>query len=146
MGRAWRAVTVAVFALWLTGSLVLSVNEARDVITYGWGFESSDWQGTPLQRWIAEAGIGHPLFTNNPATLYFLAHRPSRTVPEDEDGIPAFGEVLARSGGVLVGFADELEPVVPPDTLARRLGLVMLARFPNGTVWGPSPPLGRPHG
>jgi hypothetical protein len=136
----WRGVAAAGFGLWLAGSAILTVNEARDVMTYGWGFESSDWQGTPLQRWLTGDGTGHPLFTNNPATLYFLAHRPSRFVPEDDASIAAFGAVLARSGGVLVGFADPLERTVPPDTLARRLGLVLLARFPNGVVWGPPPP------
>lgn len=141
--RAWRwrtrAIAVAIFALWLTGATRVDFVEVRGLWSDSWGYESAEWQQSDLARWLAAEGRRHQLFSNDPPAIYFLTHRPSRGLPisADADSLWRFARALERAGGVLLGFAESFELTVPPDTLARRLGMCEVAQLDKATVWAP---------
>jgi hypothetical protein len=126
--------------VWLAGSAVATVRAVADALDGGWGYSGDEWRTSPLGAWLRTAGRGAAIFSNNTATAWFVTHRPSRGVPEtlDADSVAAFGRALGERRGVLVRFPVDLESGAPPDSLAKRLGLSEMARFPEGVVWGPA--------
>jgi hypothetical protein len=138
-GRVRAAVGVAGL-VWLAGSAAATVRAVADALDGGWGYAGDEWRTSPLGAWLRTAGRGTAIFSNNTATAWFVTHRPSRGVPEtlDADSVAAFGRVLGEQRGVLVRFPFDLEEGAPPDSLAKRLGLSEMARFPEGVVWGPA--------
>jgi hypothetical protein len=136
-----RAAAALVAMLWVGASAwatVLAVADARDG---GWGYAGDEWRGSSLARWLRSDGRSVAVFSNNPATVYALTHRPSRGVPEtlDPDSLAAFARVLRERPAVLVRFPSDLGSGAPPDSLAGRLGLREIASFPDGAVWAPFP-------
>ena len=109
-----------------------------DALDGGWGYASDEWRTSGLGDWLRSEGRGAAIFSNNSANAYFLTHRPSRGLPEtlDADSVSAFGRAMRERRGVLVRFPSDLEAGAPPDSLANRLGLIEMARFPEGVVWG----------
>ena len=146
--RRVRAAAGAAALAWLAASAAATVHGVADALDGGWGYASDEWRGSPLGAWLRSAGRGAAIFSNNTATAWFVTHRPSRGVPDslDADSVAAFGRVLRDRHGVLVRFPFDLEAGAPPDSLANRLGLTEMARFPDGVVWGPAPvaPAGSP--
>jgi hypothetical protein len=138
-GRLRAAVGVAGLA-WIAASAAATVRAVTDALDGGWGYAGDEWQTSPLGAWLRTAGRGAAIFSNNTATAWFVTHRPSRGVPEtlDADSLAVFGRVLAERRGVLVRFPFDLEAGAPPDSLAKRLGLAEMARFPEGVAWGPA--------
>ncbi len=134
----WRVAVVVAWALWLGGSAAATVHAVSDALDGGWGYASDDTRGSRLGAWLRAEGRGAAIFSNNTASVYFLTDRPSRSLPEtlDADSVAAFGRALRRQRGVLVRFPFDLETGAPPDSLANRLGLREMARFPDGVVWG----------
>jgi hypothetical protein len=133
----WRVAAVAAWALWLAGSACATVQAVKDALDGGWGYASDEWRTSGLGDWLRWEGRGAAIFSNNSANAYFLTHRPSRGLPEtlDADSVSAFGRVLRERRGVLVRFPSDLEAGAPADSLANRLGLIEMARFPEGVVW-----------
>jgi len=145
-GAAWRQwkrgarVAVALlWLLWLAGSARATILAVGDALDGGWGYASDEWRGSRLGEWLRTEGRDAAIFSNNTATAYFVTGRPTRDVPEtlDADSVAAFGQVLRRRNGLLVRFPFDLRSGAPPDSLANRLGLREMARFPDGVVWGP---------
>jgi hypothetical protein len=142
--RVWsrraRAGGALVGALWLGASAWATAHAIRDANEGGWGYSSDEWRGSGLGRWLRTEGRNTQIYSNNPAAAYFLTHRPSRDLPStlDPESVHAFGSVLHERGGVVVRFPYDFEPVAAPDSIAARLGLVRLAGFPDGVVWGPA--------
>ncbi len=136
--RRWRAAVVVLWALWLGGSARATVQAVTDALDGGWGYASDEWRSSALGAWLRTEGRGAAIFSNNTATAYFVTDRPSRSVPEtlDADSVAAFGRALSERRGVLVRFPFDLEPGAPPDSIANRLGLIEMARFPEGVIWG----------
>lgn len=139
---AVRSTGALVLAVWLAASAWrtgVTVHEAREG---GWGYAGVDWRQSDLVRWLRSDGAGYALFTDNPADVWFATGRRSWKLPEtlDPDAVAAFGAVLRRRHGVVIGFTEPLEEMARPDELAARLGLGELARFEGGVVWGPSRP------
>ena len=143
----WRVAVVVAWGLWLGGSARATVQAVTDALDGGWGYASDDWRTSRLGDWLRSEGRGVAVFSNNTATMYFLTHRPSRGLPEtlDADSVSAFGRVLRERRGVLVRFPFDLDTGTSPDSLANRLRLIEMARFPDGVIWGPAPE-GRPAG
>lgn len=147
LGVAWRgwsrrprtAIALAL-SLWLFGSGRATVVAVRDALDGGWGYAGDEWRGSRLGAYLRADAGGAAIFSNNPATAYFLTGRPTRDVPEtlDPDSVAAFGAVLSERNGVLVRFPFDLRSGAPPDSLAKRLGLIEMARFPDGAVWAPA--------
>jgi hypothetical protein len=135
----WRAAVVVTGALWIAGSARATVQAVTDALDGGWGYASDDWRISRLGDWLRGPGRNAAIFSNNTATAYFLTYRPSRGVPQtlNADSVSAFGRVLRERRGVLVRFPFDLETGAPPDSLANRLGLIEMARFPEGVIWAP---------
>jgi len=135
---ARAAAGVAVLA-WLAASAVATAGAVRDALDGGWGYASDDWRASRLAEWLRTEAGTRAIFSNNTATAWFLTHRPSRDVPQTlaADSLAEFGRALRARHGVLVRFPFDLEEGVAPDSLAKRLGLIEMARFPDGAVWGP---------
>lgn len=135
----WRVAVVVAWALWLAGSARATVQAVADALDGGWGYAGDDWRTSRLGDWLRSEGRGAAIFSNNTATAYFLTYRPSRGLPEtlNADSVSAFGRVLRERRGVLVRFPFDLETGASPDSLANRLGLIEMARFPEGVIWGP---------
>ena len=148
-GLVWRDARSAVrssggllLAAWLGASAWrtgVTVQEAREG---GWGYAAADWRGSDLVRWLRSEGAGYALFSDDPADVWFATGRRSWKLPDTlaPDSVAAFGEALRRRHGVIIGFANPLEEMARPDSLAARLGLGELARFEGGVVWGPARP------
>ncbi len=113
----------------------------RDALDGGWGYASDEARTSQLGAWLRADGAGHAIFSNNTASAWFFTHRPSRDVPQtlEPDSVASFGRVLRAERGILVQFPFDLSPAAPPDSLANRLGLIEMARFPDGAVWAPPP-------
>jgi hypothetical protein len=141
-GSAARLAVGTAWCVWLATSAVATVRAVADARDGGWGYASDEWRASGLARWLRTEGSTAAIFSNNPATAYALTHRPSRNLPrtDDRDSLAAFAGVFRGGSGILVRFPFDLEPGAPPDTIARRLGLRVLARFPDGEVWGAVPP------
>jgi hypothetical protein len=121
---------------WRSGAIVAEAREG------GWGYASADWLASDLVRWLRTEGAGYSLFSNNPADAWFATGRRSWTLPEaaDSETAAAFGEILRRRNGLVVGFEKPLSPMVRPDELAGRLALPIIARLDGAAVWGPKSP------
>ena len=152
-GAAWRswkrpgrAAVAALGLLWLAGSAIATVRAVADALDGGWGYASDEWRTSPLGAWLRAEARGAAIFSNNTATAYFVTGRPTRDVPGTlaADSVASFGAVLRERRGVLVRFPFEIESGASPDSLAKRLGLIEMARFRDGVVWGPARQAGRP--
>ncbi|MGA2382289.1 MAG: hypothetical protein ABSG61_02535 [Gemmatimonadales bacterium] len=135
--RPLRLAAATAVALWLAASAwatVRAVAEARDG---GWGYASDEWRDSKLGEWLRTEGRRAEIFSNDPAGVYFLTHRPSRDLPAvlDPESLGDFAGTLAGRRAVVVGFANEYEPTASLDSIARRLGLRVAAEFPEGRVW-----------
>jgi hypothetical protein len=146
VGSLWRErrrgagpLATVVLAAWVGASAwrtAATVHGARDG---GWGYASEDWIASDVVRWLRTEGKGFVIFSDDPADVWFATGSRSWTLPAtaDADSATAFGEVLRRRHGALIGFANPLEPMAAPSVLAARLSLPLLARFEGAVVWGP---------
>ena len=138
----WRPLTRAAAALallgWAYGAGSVFMDEYTDLSTHGTGYARDEWRDSPVSQWLRTEGRHFALFTNHPMIAYLETGRASRELPDSlsDEILHDFGDVLRERHGVVVGFRDSYRPMVPPDTLAARLGLVPLVRAPEGTVWG----------
>jgi hypothetical protein len=146
--RPRRAAAAALVVLWAAASAGATVRAVSDALDGGWGYASDDWRVSPLARWLRTAGSGAAIFSDNPATVFALTHRPSRNVPRDlaPDSLAEFARAFRERPAVLVRFPFDLDPGAPPDSIAKRLGLREIATFPDGAVWGPPAPAGPARG
>jgi len=146
--RAWpaagRTALVVGLAAWSAGSARLTIGVAADVSGDGWGYSGEDFLAGGTAGWLAAHADGRAVFTNNTAAAWFVTGRPARGLPQagdDDATVAAFGDTLRVRRGVLVGFGSGDAALVPPDALARRLGLRLLARLGDGRVWDAPVPL-----
>ncbi|HVO35076.1 MAG TPA: hypothetical protein VMT21_05890 [Gemmatimonadales bacterium] len=148
LGACWRmwgrslrfAVTVPV-ALWLAASAWAAGRAAADAREGGWGYASDEWRESKLGQWLRTEGRSAEIFSNDPAGIWFLTHRPSRDLPSDlaPEVMSDFASVIESRTSVIVGFASYYDRMAPPDSLASRLGLQKVAQFADGTIWSAEP-------
>lgn len=135
--KTFRLGALAVLALWLAGSALATGQNAFRAISDGSDFASSDWRDSPTLAWVRSRGAGWSLFTNWPAAVYFRTSRVARDVPQSLAGaeLNEFHGILNKDHGAFVAFATYNTDYPPSDSIARKMGLVELARFSDGTVW-----------
>jgi hypothetical protein len=114
----------------------------------GSDFAGWTWRNSALVAWARDDGArrdaAHTIYTNWPAAIWFQTGRASRELPDTTDPavLAAFRDGFLRRHGALIGFSAPNVDVVPPDSLAARLGLVPALRAADGTVWvAPAPEL-----
>jgi hypothetical protein len=136
-----RGAAAALVLLWLTASAWGTVRAIGDARDGGWGYASDEWRDSRLGPWLRTEGRSAEIFSNDPAAVWFLVHRPSRDLPEalDSAALDDFAQAIAGRRALVVAFGQDYEPMAPPDSLARRLGLEALASFREGKVWGNLP-------
>jgi hypothetical protein len=136
-GRAARIATASVVALWLVGSVSVSLSQAGDAMTDGSDLASSDWRSSPTIGWVKSRSANWTIFTNWPAAVYFRADRIARDVPQSLDTaeLREFGEIMRERHGAFVAFSSYNTDYPPSDAIARGAGLVEALRFTDGTVW-----------
>jgi hypothetical protein len=133
-----RAGAAAALIAWGFGASAVFADEYTDLREHGTGYARDEWRDSPVSQWLRTEGRQFALFTNHPMIVYLEAGRASRELPDSVSGeiLQDFRDALRERHGVVVGFRDSYRPMIPPDTLAARLGLVPLVRAPEGTVWG----------
>jgi len=143
--RAWkrpvRLGAAAVVALWLAASAWATARQVIDARDGGWGYAGEDWRGSELGQWLRTEGRNAEIFSNDPAGIWFLTHRPSRELPGemDPDVLRDFARVTGARRLVIVGFSSYYDRMAPPDSLARKLGFQRVAEFEDGTIWSEKP-------
>jgi hypothetical protein len=146
VGRGWRGwglllrgTLATLFAVWLGMSALAVQDDVAWSTSYGSDFAGEDWRGSELLRWVRTQGASARLYSNWPAAIYFHAHRPAWELPDTRDisVLRTFGDTLATRGAVVVAFDAFSPDCVPPDSVAAIAGLRTIARFADGTVYGP---------
>jgi len=147
VGCAWRdwglllrGSLVSLFAVWLAMSALAVNDDVSWATSYGSDFAGEDWRGSELLRWVRTQGASTPVYSNWPAAIYFHAHKPAWELPDTRDVavLRTFGDTLARRGAVVVAFDAFSPDCVPPDSVAAIANLRTIARFADGTVYGPA--------
>jgi hypothetical protein len=136
---------VIAWALVATGAVTALVRQAR---TEGFYHARVAIVHSPLWQWVSDSARTRPeaLYSNDVADIYFLTHRPSRTMPWIVDSVTArqLAAALTRSPSLIIwasGYTEtvifpELRPVVAtPERLEAMLPLRRVAAFPEGIVW-----------
>ncbi|HWZ57752.1 MAG TPA: hypothetical protein VNW46_02155 [Gemmatimonadaceae bacterium] len=147
--RPARAVAMMAVGAWLAWSMALSVRMAHEITTHGIDHTVVGASPSPLWAWVGDAGRAGPIYSNDPADVYFETHRASRYLPwvMTPDSARALCQALARRPGLVVWVSaytgeglvyPELVPrLTTPATLTRAVPLHPVARFPDGIVWAP---------
>ncbi len=137
-GRAARVVAAVVLVAWVAGAASQSWDRVSYALDEGNDFAGTMWRESPTIAWVRSEGTGHALYSNWPVALYFHAGRASHSLPAVLDPLMLnrFHDRLERQRGLVVAFSTPSPDVVPPDSLAARLGLREQARFSDGVVWG----------
>ncbi|MDB4907889.1 MAG: hypothetical protein JWO05_2673 [Gemmatimonadetes bacterium] len=139
-GLLARVALTAILVAWSAAAFARVRDDIEWTAEYGSDFASDQWRRSPLIDWARTEARDAALFSNWPVVGYFHVGRPLRELPETYDAhvLRAFSDTLARRHGVILGFDAPSPGVVRPDSLARLLGLVELARFSDGRAWGPA--------
>lgn len=132
-----RGAIIAAVALWCVAAAAHDVDSVRQARRFGLGYESPEWQDSPIASWLRTRGEGLTIYSSDPAGTWTITHRPTRFLPSTlaSDTVAAFGAKFRARPSALVSLPPELEPQVPGDSLAAQLGLVIAARTAFGTVW-----------
>jgi hypothetical protein len=150
-GEWMRRTFIACAVVWSGAGMYATAELARDVRRAPLFLAGPQWRDAEVVRWVRAQGSGssaHSLYTNQPWALWFHAHRVARIVCADavdrtlHTGCPvesvdpvALRETLARRDGYLVDVTVPWPGVLSVEPLAQRAGLVLVARFPDGSVW-----------
>ena len=142
-----RAIVAALGIAWLLGSASATRDVVRTAITVGLDHANLAERASPTMRWLESNGADQPIYTNEPAKIYFQLHRDSRSLPWilDADTIHALDRALRARPGIVVWFAggtaasyvaaDLLPRASTPAKLERALPLRVRARFDDAVVW-----------
>lgn len=130
-------ITKVLLGAWLIASAVISAGDIRAALDDGNDFAGSDWRDSPTVAWVRDSAPGRTLYTNWPVVLYFQAGRSSHGLPPVLEPLMLhrFGDRLARTQGLVVGFNVKSPDAAPPDSIAERLRLRQVARLSDGTIW-----------
>jgi hypothetical protein len=137
-----RAALVAAGVCWCVASATVAFQEVEELGDDGWGYASAAWLSSDLRKWLQTEGAGYELFSDNPPSLYSMAHHSSRSLPEstDADTVRRLKEILATRPSAVIAFQ---EPDAPPgakgEDFARLLGLREILRTDDGAVFLLSP-------
>ena len=135
--RVMLPYTIVAVAIWMFGASRVSAGWAIDYRTDGGDLAGREWRLSPLVDWAAHAGASVRLYSNWPEAIWFHTGRASYDLPIDllPATVTAFREKITREHGALLSYTWPSTDVVPPDSLAKLVGLVAVAHWPQGTVW-----------
>ena len=128
---------IGVLLGWWCAAGSVTWGEARRVRDYGSDFGSDDWRRSDLLEWARANGVGHPLYTNWVAAVYFHLRRPARDVPmlNEMSRLPEFARVLRAHDGRALMFTVPGVEYVTVDSLRRAPGLRVVAERADGVVF-----------
>ncbi|HSC58798.1 MAG TPA: hypothetical protein VLC11_04500 [Gemmatimonadales bacterium] len=134
---AVRVVIPAIVLAWSVAAGAYDASTIRLARRFGLGYESLEWQMSPIAGWLRGPGSGRTIYTSDPAGTWAIIHRPSRFVPSSlsPDTVARFAAAFAARPSALIALPPELAPQASADSLAARLGLVAAAHTAFGTVW-----------
>jgi hypothetical protein len=147
-----RAVVAALATAWFVGSGSAAAAVLRTAISVGLDHANVVERASPTVRWLRQNGDGQPIYTNEPAKIYYQLHRDSRSLPWvlDADTVQVLGRALRARPGLVVWFrggtassyvaADLLPLASTPAKLEAALPLRVRAQFDDGVVWTLAPP------
>jgi hypothetical protein len=138
-GLLVRWLSIAAFSVWTGFSAAASVSDAIFATTEGSDFSNTDWRTSETIAWVRDHAAEVPLYSNWPPALYFYEHRQVWMLPEPGDSadLKSFVDTLTARHGLVVAFDAPSPDVVPPDTIAKRVGLRVLIRLHDGTIYRP---------
>jgi hypothetical protein len=122
---------------WWCASGAVTRDQAIRVRDYGSDFGSDDWRRSDLLEWARTEGMGHPLYTNWVAAVYFHLRRPARDVPmlNEMGRLREFACVLRQADGRAIVFTVPGVEYVTVDSLRRAPELRVVAERADGTVF-----------
>ncbi len=153
LGTAWRdrsrgrVLAAAAVGIWFAGSAVRSAEVLHESRTVGLDHARREDRESPTLGWLQNEGKGLPVYTNEPAKIFYYLHRPSRILPwiATSDTLRHLDEILRDRPGFIVWFvAGKAEAYVPPallpmaispEKLTAAIPLAAVATFPDGVVW-----------
>jgi hypothetical protein len=137
MARRLKVASLALFALWIAGSIAADLPVVRDGFSDGLDFAGSDWRLSDTVEWVKSDGNGRTLFSNWPPAIYFHAHRIARDLPDslDCDDLHLFRQILEQKRGAIVAFNEPSPDYPPSDSIAHLMGLRIEARLSDGEIW-----------
>ena len=149
-----RAGLAALAVVWLLGAATATTRLVRTATTVGLDHaNTSERQGATIS-WLRANGAGVPIYTNEPAKIFYHLGRDSRGLPWilDADTVRALERALRARPGMVVWFTGgTAASYVAPDLLARAstpaklegaLPLRVVSRGGDGIVWELAPRVG----
>lgn len=154
LGSRWAAVATPVRAtlallgaVWMVGSASATGSLLRSAVSVGLDHANVSERESPTIRWLRTYGGEQPIYTNEPAKIYYQLHRDSRSLPWvlDADTVQTLDRALLARPGAVVWFlggtaasylaVDLLPRASTPAKLEAALPLRVRARFDDGIVW-----------
>lgn len=139
--RGWlmplRAFAATIAVAWLVGALRHDVRSVSVARTDGLGYESAEWTGSPLSRWLADSAGGRTIYTNDPPGVWAVTGHATRLLPSslDPDTVRVFAARFGAAPSLIIGYGESFMPTASPDSLAHLLGLAPAVRSVQGTAW-----------
>jgi hypothetical protein len=157
----WRAVSpplraglAALVVVWLLGAATATSRLVRTATTTGLDHaNTTERQGATIS-WLRANAAGVPIYTNEPAKIFYHLGRDSRSLPWilDADTVRALERALRARPGMVVWFtggtaasyvaADLLPRASTPAKLEGALPLSVVSRGGDGMVWELAPRVG----
>jgi hypothetical protein len=137
VSRRVQVVAITVVAGWCALAATRDVRVAANAQRWGLGYETAEWQESPLADWLRGPGQTRALYTTDPAGVWYLTGRPSRLLPDtlDPDSVRAFRARFESRPSALVAFDTPFDVMAPADSVVQALSLTPVARFAHGVVW-----------
>lgn len=127
---------------WMGAAVVADYQQVSDALTFGGDFGTALWKDSPTLGWVKQQPTSRTIYTNLPCEIWFQLGQESRAIPTDlaDSTMRRFAQRLRdTNGAMVVWWAQSLE-TANSDSVAKRAGLVMVADYPDGTVYV-APPL-----
>jgi hypothetical protein len=135
LGMAWStsqgAGTLALAAgvVWFAGLIAASGNVLHEARSIGLDHASVEERSSPTIAWLRTRAAAIPIYTNEPAKIYFHLHRTARSLPwiVTADTLRHLSDVLSQRPGYVVWFAGgQPSAYVPRPLLERAISLEKL--------------------
>jgi hypothetical protein len=144
-----RLLAMAAAGTWLVASATATVQLLQYSRTVGLDHARPEERDSPTLAWLRVHGNARPIYTNEPAKIYFHVHRQSRSLPwvVTGDTLHHLNDALRERPGYVVWFlAGRAADFVPPPMLPQAMSaeklqasvaLAKVAEFPDGLIWLP---------
>jgi hypothetical protein len=136
-----RLALMGAATVWWFAAALVTWRQRRDLHALGSDFDRPRWSRSELIVYASSEGATHPLYTNQPAAVYFHLHRPTRDVPalDESDQLEEFADSVRAHDGRVLMFALTRASNVRLDSLRRVRGLRIVLEGRGGAVFAPAP-------